>query len=225
MNRPCILTTFNYQIEQDVISKHNEVMTRITQDTGITYIPLRYNLPRKFILHWQTIEYGLQNLFGSFDGFLILDVDCVPLSKSALIYTFEQIEKNILIGTAQRSMHIENNKHVYVGSPCVGFTKDLYRELGYPSFVPTERGDTAEELTYKAEELNKPIEIFRPISYEADPFGGPAWELETPDVKYGIGTTFVNSDNKEMFYHLFESRRHVNNKLFLNKCKEILYDE
>lgn len=218
----CILTTFNYQIDQKLITEHQKVMNKMTEGTDIQFIPLRYNLPRKMLLHYQTLDYGLKNLIGSFDNFLILDVDCIPLNKDALVYTFERIKQNVLIGTAQRSMHIENNKHVYCGSPCVGFSKELFYRLGSPSFIPTERGDTAEELTYRAEEIGNEIEIFMPSKYEAEPFGGPAWELHSAEVKYGVGTTFIDKNGDEMYYHLFESRRHVHNQLFFNKCKEVL---
>jgi len=220
--KSCIFTTYNYQIESRIIDEHQKVINRMIENTGIVFMPLRYNLPRKFILHYQTLDYGLPYLLKDFDNFLVLDVDCIPLDKDVLKYTFERIAQNILIGTAQRSMHIDNNKHVYVGSPCIGFSKTLFERIGSPSFVPTNRGDTAEEFSYRCEEINNEIEIFMPSKYEAEPFGGPAWELDTPEKKYGIGTTFVDKNGKEMFYHLFESRRHVHNELFYNKCGEIL---
>lgn len=222
--RKCIFTSYNYQVEQRVIDEHAKVINALIQNTDIVFMPLRYNVPRKLLLHYQVLDYGFKYLTKDFDAILTLDVDCIPLSKSALLYTFEQIQKNIYIGTAQRSMHIDNNKHVYIGSPCFGLTSKMFDEMGRPSFVPTARGDTAEELSYIAEEKGIPMEIFMPLKYQKDPFGGPAWELDTPDKKYGVGTTFIDGNNKEVFYHLFESRRHVHNDLFINKCKEVNYE-
>lgn len=187
----------------------------------IKFIPLRYNLPHKFISHHQVLDFGMRELFKTYNNILVLDVDAIPLSKDAIDYTFEQIKKNKLVGCAQRSMHIDNNKHVYVGSPVIGFSWELFESMGCPSFVPTNRGDTAEELTYICEEKNLPVEIYRPVHFEKAPVGAPYWELETPDQRYGIGTTFANKDGAYTFYHLFESRVTVHNNLFIEKCKAI----
>lgn len=222
MKKTCIFTTYNFQINQALIDAHHAVIYRLIEGTGISLMPLRYNLPHKFIKHYQALDYGLVRLVNEYENILTLDVDCIPLSKDALIYTVEQIEKNVLIGCAQRSMHIENNKHVYVGSPCFGMSTDLYQGLNTPSCAPTARGDTAEELTYLAEELGYDVEKFMPHKYELDPLAGPAWELDTPDKKYGIGTTFVNTAGDEMFYHLFESRTKAFDHLFIKKCAELL---
>lgn len=222
--RKCIFTSYNYQIEPRIIEAQSEVMCKLLEGTDIKFVPLRYNLPRKLILHYQVLDYGFKYLTNDYDAILTIDVDCIPLSKSALLYTFDKIQKGVYIGTAQRSMHIDNNKHVYIGSPCFGLTSEMFNRMGRPSFVPTNRGDTAEELSYIAEEMQMPMEIFMPSKYEKDPFAGPAWELDTPDKKYGVGTTFVNENKNEMFYHLFESRVHAHNELFLNKCKEVNYE-
>jgi hypothetical protein len=222
--KKCIFTSYNYQIDPRVIEEHSKVISSLLHNTDIVFKPLRYNLPRKMLLHYQVLDYGFSYLIHEFDYILTIDVDCIPLTKSALQYTFDKIQNNIFIGTAQRSMHIDNNKHVYIGSPCFGLSTELFHKMGKPSFIPTNRGDTAEELSYIAEEKNIEMEIFMPSKYERDPFGGPAWELDVPSKKYGIGTTFVNGNNDEMFYHLFESRRHVHNDLFINKCKEVVYE-
>lgn len=222
--RKCVFTSYNYKIDPRVIEANAQVINKLIEGTDIVFVPLRYNLPSKLILHYQVLDYGFKYLTKDYDAILTLDVDCIPLSKTALLTTFDLIEKGEYVGTAQRSMHIDNNKHVYVGSPCFGITTELFNKMGRPSFVPTHRGDTAEELSYIAEEMNIPIRIFMPSKYEKDPFAGPAWELDTPDKKYGVGTTFVDESGNEMFYHLFESRVHAHNELFLNKCKEVKYE-
>jgi len=222
--RKCIFTSYNYQINQHLIDAHAKVINGMIQGTDIVFMPLRYNVPRKLLLHYQVLDYGFKHLTEQYDAILTIDVDCIPLTKSALLYTFDRICSGVYIGTAQRSMHIQNNKHVYIGSPCFGVTSKMFNEMGRPSFIPTERGDTAEELTYIAEERGMPIEIFMPSKYEKDPFGGPAWELDTPDKKYGVGTTFVDGNGKEVWYHLFESRRHAHNDLFVAKCQEVDYE-
>jgi uncharacterized protein (TIGR02466 family) len=222
--KSCILTTFNFQIDQQLVDYSSKVLSKFISNTDVDYIPLRYNLPNRLISHYQSLDYGVEHLLDRYSYFLILDVDCIPLSQNSIEYIFEKIKNNILIGTAQRSMHIDNNKHIYVGSPCIGFSKELFEKIGRPSFAPTSRGDTAEELTYLCESNGIEIETFMPSSYEKDPLGGPAWELSDPSVKYGIGTTFVNEDNNEMFYHLFESRVEEHNNLFFKKCNDVLFN-
>lgn len=220
--RSCIFTSYNFQIEQDLIEAQAQTIRHLIKDTPIDFMPLRYTLSEKHILHYQALDYGLNHLFNEgYDNILVLDVDAIPLSTNALLYTFDQIINGIYIGCAQRSMHIENNKHVYIGSPVFGISKSVYKQMGSPSCIFTNRGDTTEELTYIAEENNIPFEILMPSNYEASPYGAPYWELGTPDQRYGIGTTFVNSKNDEMFYHLFESRTNLFNNLFIQKCHSI----
>lgn len=221
MKKTCIFTTYNFQIDEKLIQAHHAVINKIIAGTGVVFMPLRYNLPRKFIQHYQALDYGLIRLVNEYDNILTLDVDCIPLSTDALMYTVEKIEQNTLIGCAQRSMHIENDRHIYVGSPCFGLNKNLYQMFN-SSTVPTIRGDTAEEFTYLAEQQGVTVEMFTPSKYETDPLGGPAWELADSTQRYGIGTTFNNHLNSEMFYHLFESRTGAFNQLFINKCKELL---
>ena len=58
-----------------------------------------------------------------------------------------QAEKDILIGNAQRSMHIENDEHMYIGSPCLCLSKNLYEKFGRRSFAPDHiKGDTCESI-------------------------------------------------------------------------------
>ena len=218
----CIFTAYNYQINSKVINSHNDLIVRMIQGTNIKFVPLRYNLPRKYILQHQAINYGLQNLYKKYENILVLDVDCIPLSKESLYYTMNCIENNVLIGCARRSMHIENNKHVYVSPSCIGISRNLFSEIGFPSFAPTHRGGDAEELTYLTEEKNIPIEFFMPSHYESEPSDGSSWELNSMDQRYGIGTTFVHESGKEMFYHLFETRNKIHDFRFLNKCSEVL---
>ena len=169
------------------------------------------------------IDFGLKKLFEDYDTILILDSDCVPLSSHALQYTFEQAEKGILVGNVQRSNHLQNNKHIYVAPSCITLTFEMFNDLGNMSFAPTNRGDIGEELNYKAEKLNKNIEMYLPSKYEELPYQSKApWDLSDDLPKYGIGTTFVNNKNEEMFYHLFQSRLEIFNHLFYNKCSELL---
>ena len=216
-----IFTSFNFHIDAGLVESSLKYMNKVVEGLDIEYRHLEYFYSYEQVEHWQTLDFGVNSLFEQgYDDIFILDTDCIPLNREALTYTFDKIAKGVLIGTAQRSMHIENNKHIYVGSPCTGISKELFQKLGKPSFRYTSRGDTTEELTYIAEEKGLPIEMFMPSSYQKDPYAGAAWELDTPDKKYGIGTTFVDKEGNEMIYHLFEGRIAPHAPLFVKKCEE-----
>jgi hypothetical protein len=156
----------------------------------------------------------------------MLDIDCIPLNTNALKYMFTIAEKDIMIGNIQRSNHIENNKHTYIAPSAICISKNYYEKLGKPSFSPNTKGDVGESLTYKAEELNMPFEMLMPSKYDTLPFQrSEPWPLSDDMLSYGIGTTFVNNKNDEMFYHLFQSSMNLHTNLFINKCIQVLTEQ
>jgi hypothetical protein len=163
------------------------------------------------------------------DAIMFLDVDALPLNDNALDYFFQQAYAGKVIGSAQRSNHIQNNQHVFAAPHNVTFTIELYRKLGNPSFSPNYRGDVSEELTFKAEENNIPVEIIMPLRYDAPPIrmawepkdSPPYWDLADGMPKYGIGTTFGTEGN-EMFWHMYQSFHPGQTERFIKKCEEIL---
>jgi len=163
------------------------------------------------------------------DAIMYLDIDALPLNDNALDYFFEQAYAGKVIGSAQRSNHIQNNQHVFAAPHNVTFTIETYRKCGNPSFSPNYRGDVAEELTFRAEENNIPVEILMPLRYDAPPIrmswepkdAPPYWDLADGMPKYGIGTTFGTEGN-EMFWHMYQSFHPGQNERFLKKCEELL---
>jgi hypothetical protein len=221
MNK-CIFTSFNSQIRSSLVQANHDVLLKLITNTDIHYKPLYYPHSNQELVHGQILDIFIPKLLEEYDNVLVIDIDCIPLSRTSLKKAFSIIEQGYLFGCAQRSLHINNNQHIYIGSPCIGFSKQTFNKLGSPSFLPTDRGDTAEELTYMAESNIIPLQILMPSKYESDSYDGTQWDLGTGKPKYGIGTTFVNDQGEEMFYHLFESRRLVHDYLFINKCKEVL---
>lgn len=142
---------------------------------------------------------------------IFLDIDCIPLKQGALECMTEQVENGTLFGAVQRSNHIQNNEHLYVGPFCMAFLNSQYKTLGSPSFFETSRGDCAEELTYRWEELKSPVEFIWPSHVEH-----PCWLLKD-NIMFGQGTTYGN-----LFYHAFESRNGEVIPSFINKCKEVI---
>lgn len=155
----------------------------------------------------------------------MLDIDCVPLNSNAIDYVFDKASQGHIVGNIQRSNHLNNDEHVYVAPSAFCISKNTFELLGKPSFAPTSRSDIGEELCFIAENNDVPLEMFLPKCYEELPVGKIPWSLKGNMPKYGIGTTFVNDDKIEMFYHLFESRSNSFNDLFYNKCVNILTSE
>lgn len=221
--RNTIFTYCNFQIDPEIPNYQAQVIDKMISNLGIDFNPLRYNAKDGDMVPDQVIDYGINELYNQgYDNILILDIDCIPLNIDALTYTFHRATQGVLIGNAQRSNHLDNNKHVFIGSSCICLNRNVYEQLGRPSFRPTNRGDIAEELVYIADDIGLPKEIHEPLNYEASPYGVDFWPLDDVMPPYGIGTTFKRYDGHPMFYHLFESRLNINVERFVNKCKSIL---
>ena len=221
--RNTIFSYCNFQIHPDIPTHQAKVIEKITHNLGIDFNPLTYNAKDGDMVPDQVIEYGISELYNQgYDNILLLDIDCVPLNIDALLYTFHKASQGVLIGNAQRSNHLDNDKHVFIGSSCLCLNRTVYERLGKPSFKPTNRSDIAEELVYIADDIGLPKEIYEPLNYEASPYGCDYWPLNDSMPNYGIGTTFKRYDGHPMFYHLFESRLNINVERFVNKCNSIL---
>lgn len=221
MSKRCIFSYLNKIVDNKIALFQQTVLEKLTKETDIQFRQFFYESD---VTPDVVLDYGVRELLykQDFKTILVLDIDCIPLSKQALEYTFNQAEKDILVGNIQRANHLENNQHLYVGPSAMCFTKALYEATEEPSFAFTHKGDVGEEITYKAEEHKKEIEYYIPSGYEKLPVDGIPWKLtdELPD--FGIGTTYVNKHNQEMFYHLFQSIFNSHNQLFYDKCAEVL---
>jgi hypothetical protein len=210
------------QAQQQIVSKFNP--------SNIAYYPVLSDAPPGY-----TMDKLVDMLEArGHDAIMFLDIDCVPLNNIALDYFFKQAYTGKVIGDAQRSNHIENNQHVFAAPHNVTFTIETYRKCGSPSFLPNYRGDVAEELTFKAEEGNIPVEIIMPLRYDAPPIrmewepkdAPPYWDLADGMPKYGIGTTFGWEDEsgsvQDLFWHMYQSFYPGQNERFIKKCEELM---
>lgn len=221
----CIFTYSNFQVDEKIVTMQKKVIEKFNNIENCKFEYLFYNAKDGDVWPDQVIDYGFNKLFyeDNYDTILLLDIDCIPLSPESLNYTFDQAEKNILVGNAQRANHIENNKHVYIAPSALCISKELFETMGKPSFRPSNKGDVGEELTYVAEEKFKKIEMFLPSHYEGLPYQRDTpWPLNDILPNYGIGTTYVNKNGQEMFYHLFQSATNLWNDKFFLKCANIL---
>jgi hypothetical protein len=230
MTKPnrAIFTYCNHQIEDRIAYLQKQVINKFNTNKLCKYEYLQYKKPDGEMTPDQVIDYGINKLFyeDNYDTILLLDIDCIPLSTEALEYTFELAEQGVLVGNVQRSNHIDNNKHTYPAPSCVALSKDMFERLGKPSFSVSNRGDIGEELAYIAEQKGIQIEMFMPGKHEEVPYWNTGerklWDLADGQPQFGIGTTFVDKNGKEMFYHLFQSRLNVFNDLFFLKCASIM---
>jgi hypothetical protein len=221
----CIFTYNNFQVDDKVAEYQRLVVEKLNTIPNCYFEYLKYNAPDGVVYPDAVIDYAFNKLFyeQNYDTILMLDIDCIPLSTEALRYMFESAEKNVMIGNIQRANHLENNKHTYIAPSAICISREYFDLLGKPSFIPTNKGDVGESLTYRAEEINLPMELLMPSTYEKLPYKRPEpWPLSDDMPCYGIGTTFVDKNNREMFYHLFQSSMNLHNDLFYDKCVNIL---
>ena len=161
------------------------------------------------------------------DYFIILDIDICPLKASFVEEIIDKIKDGkTLFGGAQQSNHIVVNnskQHMYASLSFMGISSELYRRLGEISFNYNERGDVAEELTWKVEELGYNLCLSFPSSFcelsdeEMLVSGMPKhWDLGN-GLKFGLGTTYG-----DMVFHATMQSLPRSTDIFIQKCQEIL---
>lgn len=219
-----IFTYCNFQIDPRIKLYQHGVINKFAQGIGVSFHPLEYKGKDGEMFPNQAIDFGLNSLFyeKNYDTVMILDIDCVPLSTRAIQYTFAKASQGVMIGNIQRSNHLSNNEHLFIGSSCLTLSKSTFEKLGKPTAAPNSRGDICEEWMYLAEEKNIPTEVFIPKTYETSPCLVENWPLKEGFNPYGIGTTFMSTDGEDRFYHLFESRTNLNVDRFVKKCLSLL---
>lgn len=144
------------------------------------------------------------------DEVAIFDIDCIPLSKKALLNIDLWQLNHTLYGIEQSANHLSNES--YIGAPCISFTRNIWEQMGRPSFRETSTEDVAGYVTRKAKEYGIRIVKIKPTHCEE-----PKWML--PDgTAFGLGTTYEGQ-----IYHAFESRfQHGSTSRFIEKCKEVV---
>ena len=202
--RAVIVSFYMRNIPDAVVDAQRRVLDAFAPpDVAISQIRTR-------LLHSQSIESYMRQT--RYPVVLFLDIDCIPTRPGAIEALIERAEAGYLVGSAQRTNHLENGGHIYVAPSCMAISKETYRKLGQPSASKTPRGDVAEEFTYIAEERGVPCEIHLPIASEE-----PLWPLAGDNPVYGRGTTFANG-----FWHLFFIREHEHHRRFVERCDAIL---
>jgi hypothetical protein len=223
MRKPIIATCFNNEIDPKISIYQKMVVDKFRG--FIPFLSLNFPYPYQNINHGDLLNKCVHDLFYDMgaDCILFMDVDCVPLGKHCFDVAFDLAYNNdTLVGNIQRSNHLNNNKHTYVGAPFICFSKKVYEAAGCPTMRHTHHGDTAEQLTYNCEREGISIVKFMPSDSQF-PYNdnGDYWNLADRMPKYGIGTTYSYNE-VEMNYHLFCSREHKFNKIFFDKCEQLI---
>jgi len=167
-------------------------------------------------VHNDSIDsYIEQHINSDMEYLIIMDIDAIPLNADIIPALLGNVyNHNCLAGIAQQSNHI-NNDHVYVGPCGMALSIPLFQKLGSPTAASNNRGDTFEELTWLAEELDVDIAIIWP-THVVDPI----WKLGTDKV-FGLGTTYGDS-----IYHVFNIHsRPECVRMFVDKCKEVIGEQ
>ena len=223
---PCIVSLFMRNINPEAVKLQSEVVKKFNKSNIKHYLILTEQNPGK------SMDLAIEMMRNQgHDAIMFLDIDALPLSDVSLDYFFDQTYAGKVIGSAQRSGHIQNDEHMFAAPHNVTLTLEIYDKIGKPSFLPNSRGDVSEEITWKAEENGIPVELLMPIRFDAPPIrmdwepkdSPPYWDLGKDRPHYGIGTTFGN-DKGELFWHMFQSFYPGQHERFVKKCEDVLGD-
>lgn len=229
--KTCIVSIFMPNIDPAIVEAQSKVVEKYNK-SKIPHLRVQFPMPSVDNQGAEIDTFMQANKERDelkFDNIILLDIDCIPLNDKILDYVAQRASEGVIIGNATRSNHIENNQHVFAGGYFVAFSKQMYEDLGSPSFTATPRGDCAEELTWRARELSVPIELFMPTRFDAPPTRmsweknqEPYWRLADGMPVYGIGTTYGHDVLGECTYHNWQIRMPGNKDRFIKKCEEIL---
>jgi hypothetical protein len=153
----------------------------------------------------------------NFDVLVFFDIDCIPLKPNFYDYIIQKLSGNNSILGVEQCCSSKDKNFVFAGAPCFAITKEVYEKLSKPSFIPTDKFDTAAIFTQKARENNvdvKLIEIKTALNQK--------WMCNGK--YFGNGTIY-----EDWLYHQFEVGRYSNHSdikifeyQFVKKCKEVL---
>jgi hypothetical protein len=127
------------------------------------------------------------------ENILILDADCIPMTRLVVEEAFTEASNGGLFGIAQSANHIDPDE-VYVGPAFMAFNRHMYELCGRPSFEQTPRTDVGQQMTRAAIRQRIPIEYLWPTSVAE-----PRWKVKGHE--FGIGTSYGG-----LIFHLFCAR-------------------
>jgi len=192
-------------VDQEMLAAHKRVMEYFK-------IPMNYHNHTGFN-HGMWMQWVINN--SDSDVIVVMEPDCIPLNKNFIDYIKYAYRHETFVGIAQVSNHIPPKSHIYAAPGFYAISKKAYDKLGRPGFTETRRSDTAEEISYIAEEQGLKYRALMPTYFEK-PSSEGLWPLSNLGY-YGIGTVFDNS-----IYHLYQSRMAENIEMFVKRCDQVI---
>lgn len=217
----CTLVTSysNQRVPFSIFQAQNQVLTNLVKNNkSIHWYPFRL---KSRAMHYQFIDAITSVAFQRYSNLVILDVDCVPLSLSALTHLIQSSFRGSFIGVEQYSSHTSCSDQPYISPVACAFNRNTFLNLGSPSAVQTPSGDVLQSFTNEALHLGLSVDIIPII----DHLGDKRWV--TPDGRsYGIGTRYGYSIHNPLFYHNFCSSNQSLNQTdnisqFLKLCNTL----
>lgn len=157
------------------------------------------------------------------DYVIIFDIDCIPLKFDFYDRICNEISDNNTLSGARGSSG--NGMRDYIHPGFFGFSKKLYYDCRNPSlnyFTGKYSGDTSQIFTDECLKLNKNI-VYWEITNSLD----DVFYIPSKNIYFGHGTVYEN-----LIYHQFQiscpqkfsniDDFNDNQKMFVNKCKEII---
>lgn len=224
MGQKVIISIYMDNINPKTVELHKLVLNKMNQ-SGARVVYAKTTAP-----HAETMDsIWKAEALKDFESFLFLDIDAVPLTPRFFDVTFQKAEAGFIVGNAQSSNHINNGQHMFVAPSAVCLTRETYTKMGSPSAVPTNRGDVAEEWTWRAEENGIPALYYIPLSWDRpvtrmawERDRSPTWKLPNQDQsEYAIGTTF-GFKGDPLVWHSFQSFHPGNQEKIWEKMNEAL---
>jgi len=161
------------------------------------------------------------------DYWIHFDIDAIPLNGNVIKEIYDKIkDKKTIWGCASQSNHIIVNgskQHAYCNSSTFGLSTKLYKSIRSPSFRHTNRGDVAEELTWKCQELGYTISLVYPASFdgvtdeEASFYQIGKYSDLDNGFRFGMGTLY-----SDMIYHATMQIVPRSTELFIEKCNNVI---
>jgi hypothetical protein len=206
--KACIATFYMQNVDPRVVDAQRRVMRRFLPGDVEYYQILTESS------HGEALQQFVHH--STHEIIIFFDIDAVPLSSKAIPQFIAAASRNELIGIAQRANHRRWDNHIYAAPAAMAFRKSLYVDMGEPSFLPSRRGDVAEELTRACRDREVPVTLLWPTHAKII---NPRWHLRDGET-YGWGTTY-----EDEIYHNFECREGGwKMDMFIDKCTEVLND-
>lgn len=196
-------------------------------------IPMNYvECPFPGISHGGALDIIVDRFKDGVDYWLFMETDSIPLRRDFIGELYQKVSdhKTVLGGAWQsnhKNSHNNSDKnHPYAGPHLLFLSKELYNNLGKPSFDHLNpRSDTAEEITYKAEELGYSVNLLWPrevIGLSPEECKQLDVPLEHAKSKCGSFYSGPRTTYGDIYYHSSAQNSPRSLELFIEKCKKAM---